>query len=132
MYHHIINQSIDIMVETDYLPLYSNEKSEQYVWVYHVKITNLDYEKIKFIDSHFTILDDKHKMPMIFQLGGSNQQPELKYMESFSYSNTITLQNKSTSMIGDFKFELSIEKKTIIVKSPFISFDTPTQIPIYN
>jgi ApaG protein len=98
-----ITQGIQIEVTPEYRVDESSPADSNYVFAYHVKITNLGQTEVQLISRHWIITDGKGVVHEVKGPGVIGEQPKLKPNESHSYSSFCPLTTPTGNMRGTFQ-----------------------------
>jgi ApaG protein len=93
---------LHIDVQSHYLAEQSNPSEDQFVFAYHVKITNQGEIAAQVISRHWVIKNAMGQVEEISGLGLVGRQPFLQPGQSFEYSSGCPLNTPSGSMRGSF------------------------------
>jgi len=96
-----VTRGIRISVETEFLDDESNE--QQYVFSYHITITNEGNEVVQLMSRHWIITDANNHVEEVKGPGVVGYQPILKPGESFDYTSYCPLKTPIGTMHGTFQ-----------------------------
>ena len=94
------NQSIDILVKTDFLEDRSNPAHDQYVFTYTIKIKNKGDTGAKLIGRHWIITNADGLIEEVKGPGVVGHQPHIKAGEEYQYTSGAILNTPVGSMHG--------------------------------
>ena len=94
---------IDIQVETEFLPERSNAAKKQFVFAYHITITNKGDFGAKLLTRHWYITDGDQKQQEVQGDGVVGQQPHIMPGSSYSYSSGCILDTPVGCMQGSYQ-----------------------------
>ncbi len=96
-----ITRGVCISVETNFLDEESNE--HQYVFSYHITISNEGEETVQLMSRHWIITDANNHVEEVKGPGVIGYQPVLKPGESFDYTSYCPLKTPVGTMHGSFQ-----------------------------
>ncbi|MEO7243500.1 MAG: Co2+/Mg2+ efflux protein ApaG [Variovorax sp.] len=96
--------SINVDVETRFLPEQSNAGEHVYTFSYTITISNTGGVPAQLISRHWQIADESGRKQEVRGLGVIGQQPLLAPGESFRYTSGCRLQAPSGTMRGSYFF----------------------------
>ena len=114
---------IRVQVSTQFLPDRSSPKEEQYVFAYHITITNVGTDIAQLISRHWIITDSNSQVQEVKGMGVIGEQPRLKPNESFEYTSGTAIATPVGTMRGSYqmvaedgtRFEAQIPEFTLSV-----------------
>lgn len=95
--------TIEIAVETQYLPEQSDPEADRYFFAYRIRITNAGSAAAQLISRHWQITDAEGKIEEVRGLGVVGHQPLLQPGESFDYSSGCPLPTPVGTMKGSYQ-----------------------------
>ncbi|MBI3558161.1 MAG: Co2+/Mg2+ efflux protein ApaG [Deltaproteobacteria bacterium] len=98
-----ITQGIQIEVTPEYLAEESSPEAAQYVFAYHIKITNMGQTEVQLLSRHWIITDGKGLVHEVKGPGVVGEQPRLKPGESHAYTSFCPLTTPTGNMRGSFQ-----------------------------
>jgi len=98
----ILDESIDVSVETNYIKEQSKPDSDFYVFSYTITITNNGFETAQLMTRHWVITDSNSKTQEVRGDGVVGEQPILKPGESFVYSSGTMIETPVGTMHGSY------------------------------
>ena len=108
-----------IQVRTEYLFDQSKPSEDQYVFAYHITITNEGKRAAQLIARHWVIQDAHNKIEEVRGLGVVGHQPFLEPSAHFEYTSAAVIATPQGSMRGEYLF-VTEEGKTFEV--PILEF----------
>jgi len=114
---------IRIQVKTQFLPDRSSPGDDQYVFAYHIKISNLGREIAQLISRHWIITDAQGLVQEVRGMGVVGAQPTLQPGEKFEYTSGASIATPVGTMRGTYqmvaadgtRFEATIPQFTLSV-----------------
>lgn len=98
-----ITQGIEVEVEPEYLPEESRPAASEFVFAYHVTITNRGDTEVQLMSRHWIITDGEGEVREVRGPGVVGEQPKLKPGESHQYSSFCPLPTPTGNMRGSFQ-----------------------------
>ncbi len=98
-------EGIEVKVVPEYLKDQSKPEHSQYVFAYHIKITNLSDKPVQLVSRHWIITDGRRQVHEVKGLGVVGQQPKLGPGESHEYSSFCPLPTPTGNMRGTFHLQ---------------------------
>lgn len=98
----ILNKSIDVSVETQYIKEQSKPDQDFYVFSYTITITNNGIEAAQLMTRHWLIKDSNSKSQEVRGDGVVGEQPILKPGESFVYTSGTMIETPVGTMRGSY------------------------------
>lgn len=99
-----VTHDIEITVEPFYVPERSDPAVNQYLYGYHVTITNKGQTEAKLVSRHWIITDGHSRTEEVRGEGVVGAQPSLKPGESFEYTSACPLRTPTGNMRGNYHF----------------------------
>lgn len=93
---------IRIQVKTQFLPDRSSPVDDQYVFAYHIKISNLGKEVAQLISRHWIITTADGETEEVQGSGVVGEQPVLSPGEQFEYTSFCPLKTNVGTMHGSY------------------------------
>jgi ApaG protein len=93
---------IRVQVSTQFLPDRSSPKEEQYVFAYHITITNVGTDTAQLISRHWIITNADGETEEVQGPGVVGEQPLLKPGEHFEYTSFSALKTNVGTMHGSY------------------------------
>jgi ApaG protein len=98
--------SIEIRVQTTYLPTHSSPQRGQYTFAYTITIANLGDDTVQLLARHWLITDGHGEQQEVRGEGVVGEQPVLAPGRSFRYTSGATLSTPVGYMQGEYTFIL--------------------------
>ena len=98
-----ITQGIQIEVTPEYIAEQSTPEASQYVFAYHITITNVGETEVQLISRHWVITDGAGVVHEVKGPGVVGEQPKLKPGEKHAYSSFCPLTTATGNMRGSFQ-----------------------------
>jgi ApaG protein len=102
MYHEK-TEGIDVEVTPEYLFNESSPENGEFVFAYHIVITNQGDTEVQLISRHWIITDGLGKVHEVKGPGVVGEQPRLKPGEKHKYSSFCPLTTPTGNMRGSFQ-----------------------------
>ena len=93
---------IRVQVSSQFLPDRSSPKEEQYVFAYHITITNVGTDAAQLISRHWIITNADGETEEVQGPGVVGEQPVLKPGEHFEYTSFCPLKTNVGTMHGSY------------------------------
>jgi len=93
---------IRVQVSTQFLPERSSPKEDQYVFAYHITISNVGSEAAQLISRHWIITNAEGETEEVQGPGVVGEQPLLKPGEQFVYTSFCPLKTNVGTMHGSY------------------------------
>ena len=93
---------IRVQVSSQFLPDRSSPKEEQYVFAYHITITNVGSDIAQLISRHWIITNADGETEEVQGPGVVGEQPLLKPGEHFEYTSFCPLKTNVGTMHGSY------------------------------
>jgi ApaG protein len=97
--------AIKVSANAFFVPEQSDEESDQYVFAYTIKITNLGKLAAKLLSRHWVITDADSKVQEIRGVGVVGEQPILAPGQSFEYTSGSSLETSVGTMRGTYQMQ---------------------------
>jgi ApaG protein len=97
-----ITNGIRVQVSTQFLPERSSPKEDQYVFAYHITISNVGSEAAQLISRHWIITNADGETEEVQGPGVVGEQPLLKPGEQFVYTSFCPLKTNVGTMHGSY------------------------------
>jgi ApaG protein len=110
-------RGVRVEIESDYLEDESTDT--QYVFTYHVKITNQGPETVTLISRHWIITDANGHEEQVKGPGVVGYQPKLSTGETFEYSSFCPLKTPVGTMHGTYQMVTENRESFDAVIAPF-------------
>ena len=93
---------IRVQVSSQFLPDRSSPKEEQYVFAYHITITNVGTDVAQLISRHWIITNADGETEEVQGPGVVGEQPLLKPGEHFEYTSFCHMKTNVGTMHGSY------------------------------
>lgn len=100
-----VTHDIRVRVQAQYQPDFSQASKEQFLFSYHIHITNLGSEPVKLMSRHWYILDNFGFEREVEGPGVVGEQPEIYPNLSHTYTSSCLLNTPMGEMWGYYTFE---------------------------
>ena len=98
-----LTQGIQVEVTPEYVVEDSSPETSQYVFTYHIKITNVGETEVQLMSRHWIITDGNGVVHEVKGPGVVGEQPKLKPGETHGYSSFCPLTTPTGNMRGTFQ-----------------------------
>jgi ApaG protein len=112
-------RGIRIQVRSSYLPERSSPREGQYVFAYHVRISNLGDEPAQLISRDWIITNAEGEVERVKGPGVVGEQPLLTPGGSFEYSSFCPLKTSVGSMHGSYQMVTQGGEQFDAIIAPF-------------
>ena len=112
-------RGIRIEVQSAYMPERSSAKEGQYLFAYHVRITNLGTDVTQLISREWIITNADGEVERVRGLGVVGEQPVLPPGGSFEYTSFSELKTAVGSMQGSYQMVTTSGERFDAVIAPF-------------
>jgi ApaG protein len=102
MYYEM-TQGVEVEVSPEYLPNESSPESSQFVFAYHITISNRGETEVQILSRHWIITDGEGVVHEVKGAGVIGEQPKLKPGESHKYSSFCPLKTPTGNMRGSYQ-----------------------------
>lgn len=102
MYYEM-TQGIEVEVTPEYLPKESAPEASQFVFAYHITITNKGDTDVQLLTRHWIITDGAGVIHEVKGDGVVGEQPKLKPGQQHKYSSFCPLKTPTGNMRGSFQ-----------------------------
>ena len=113
-----ITKGIQVSVETNYQPDFSNPQQHHYVFTYKVRIENKSNHTVQLLRRRWEIYDATETRKIVEGDGVVGQQPILEPGESHTYVSGCNLKSGIGKMRGSFTFEKLMDGKLMEIVIP--------------
>ena len=103
-------RGLKVQVKSQYLPEQSNPIKNDYVFAYHVTLTNEGFETLQLISRHWIITDGEGRIEEVKGAGVIGEQPVLEPGESFEYTSFCPLKTSLGTMRGTYQMITSSQE----------------------
>ncbi|MCF7821688.1 MAG: Co2+/Mg2+ efflux protein ApaG [Mariprofundaceae bacterium] len=115
---------IDVNVSPEYLPEKSAPNVAQYLFAYHITITNVGSVAAQLVSRHWLITDANEQVEEVKGEGVVGKQPWLSPGDSFEYSSFCILDTSVGTMQGSYQMAAE-DGTTFEVKIPEFMLAVP-------
>lgn len=136
--HHVYEETTDgirVEVYPEFLESESTveDNEQQYVWAYHIIITNETLDIVQLLSRHWHITDATGQIQEVQGPGVVGEQPELAPGEAFTYSSYVYLETPSGFMQGSYQMIRPHEEdgKEFDIQIPAFSLDIPGMVQMH-
>ena len=112
-------RGIRIQVKSTYLPERSSPREEQYLFAYHIRISNVGDETAQLISREWIITSAEGEVERVKGPGVVGEQPVLQPGASFEYTSYCPLKTSVGSMQGTYQMVTADGEKFDAVIEPF-------------
>lgn len=99
----IVNDTIHVQVESEYLSEQSDPENHRYAHAYHVTISNEGDEAVQLLNRHWLIIDGNEDVQEVQGEGVIGQQPVLQPGESYRYTSGTIIKTEVGCMHGSYE-----------------------------
>lgn len=103
----MLTSTIQIQVETAYLPNHIPPEKNKFAFSYHIEIENQGEDTVQLLNRYWLITDGNGKTSEVAGSGVVGKQPFIAPGEKFAYSSGAVLDTPVGSMQGHFEFQKS-------------------------
>jgi ApaG protein len=111
--------SVRVSVEARYIAEQSSPEQHQYLFAYHVTITNDGAEPVQLISRHWIITDGAGRIEEVKGSGVVGQQPRIPPGDSFEYTSGCPLRTPVGTMEGSYHMVTDDGRKFEAPIAPF-------------
>ena len=112
-------RGIRILVKSTYLPERSSPRDDQYLFAYHIKISNVGSETAQLISREWIITSADGDVERVKGPGVVGEQPVLTPGASFEYTSYCPLKTSVGSMQGSYQMMTADGEKFDAEIAPF-------------
>ncbi len=94
--------TIEISIETQYIPEHSDPGEQRYSYAYTITIRNLCKHTVQLLNRHWVITDANGRVQEVRGEGVVGEQPVLKAGEAFRYTSGCVLETAVGVMQGKY------------------------------
>ena len=117
-------RGIRIEVTSNYLPERSAPRESQYLFAYHVRVSNVGTETAQLVSRERIITTAEGDVERVKGPGVVGEQPVLKPGQAFEYTSGTPLSTSSGIMDGSYQMETE-DGKRFDIRIPAFSLDSP-------
>ena len=114
-----VTNGVRVQVRARYAPDHSEPLHQQWMFLYHITISNEGSETVQLISRHWFITDASDKVQEVKGLGVVGRQPTLAPGESFEYTSGCPLRTPFGSMQGTYQMVTSGGRRFDAEIAPF-------------
>jgi len=100
-----VTEGIRIQADPSYVPDQSNPPKAEYLFAYHIRMTNEGKEIVRLVSRHWIIINANGGQHEVRGPGVVGKHPKLTPGESFEYSSFCPLDTEWGTMEGSFEME---------------------------
>ena len=119
-------RNITVRVQPQFLAEQSDPVSDQYVWLYTIKIENGGTEAVQLLNRHWVITNAVGHVEEVQGPGVIGEQPVLQPGDSFQYTSGCPLRTPSGMMVGTYEM-VGPGDERFDIDIPAFSLDSPHQ-----
>jgi len=112
-------RGIRIQVKTTYLPERSSPRDDQYLFAYHIRISNVGDETAQLVSREWIITSADGEVERVKGPGVVGEQPVLQSGASFEYTSYCPLKTSVGSMQGSYQMVTADGEKFDAQIAPF-------------
>jgi ApaG protein len=112
-------RGIRIQVKSTYLPERSSPRDSQYLFAYHIRISNVGSETAQLVSREWVITNAEGEVERVKGPGVVGEQPVLAPGSSFEYSSFCPLKTNVGSMHGSYQMVTDKGEQFDAVIAPF-------------
>ena len=119
-------RNITVRVQPQFLAEQSDPVTDQYVWLYTIKIENGGTEAVQLLNRHWIITNAVGHVEEVQGPGVIGEQPVLQPGDSFQYTSGCPLRTPSGMMVGTYEM-VGPGDERFDIDIPAFSLDSPHQ-----
>ncbi len=123
-----ITKGVEVSVETEYQPEYSNPRQYHFVFTYRITIKNKSEYTIQLLRRHWHIHDSAFKNREVDGKGVVGQQPTLEPGQTHQYVSGCNLKSGLGKMYGTYLMERVLDGRRFKVKIPEFTMTAPYRL----
>lgn len=112
-------RGIRVQVRSEYLPEHSTPSEGQYLFTYHIRITNGGNERAQLISREWFITDANGEVQHVRGEGVVGEQPVLDPGDTFEYSSFCPLRTTVGTMHGSYQMVTAAGEQFDALIAPF-------------
>ncbi len=120
-----VKHEIEVSIETEYQPEFSNPKGGLFMFAYHVRIENHGDYSVQLLRRHWHIYDSNGEYHEVKGDGVVGEQPILESGEQHNYSSACNLHSDMGKMYGVYEFVRLADDKLFEVDIPEFRMVSP-------
>lgn len=113
-----VSHGVRVVIEPEYLEGHSNPHESQFIFQYHVHLTNEGDATVTLRKRHWIIIDEQGEREEVQGDGVIGMQPTLQPGHSFEYESYCPLNTRWGTMEGNYTFEREDDGVTFEVEIP--------------
>ena len=117
-----VTHCIRVRVKAFFLPQHSDLDRRQYLWAYHIRITNEGDTPATLLSRHWIITDARDRVEEVRGPGVVGKQPRIQPGETFEYTSTCPLTTPYGTMRGYYHMRGDDGTLLPVEISPFTLF----------
>ena len=114
-----VTRNIRVHVDTEYAPGRSDPASNEWFFLYTIRVTNEGRNTVQLISRHWIITDAMGHIEEVKGEGVVGKQPVLEPGESFEYTSGCPLKTPFGSMRGTYEMSLENGERFLAEIAPF-------------
>ena len=118
-------RGIRVQVTSTYLPERSSPRDCQYLFAYHIRISNVGSETAQLVSREWIITTADGEVERVKGPGVVGEQPVLKPGESFTYTSGAPLAAPSGVMVGTYSMTRIDTGEMFDIAVPAFPLDSP-------
>lgn len=119
---------IQISVETQYQPTYSNPNLNKFLFAYFITIVNKGKKSVQLLRRHWFIMDSIGELREVEGKGVIGQQPIIKPGEKFEYNSWTDMKTEIGKMYGYYTVKRIEDEALLQVDVPEFRLIVPTKL----
>lgn len=124
----LITEGIEITVETFYQAQHSNPIAGEFVFAYHIKLSNHNTFAIRLLSRQWYIFDSNGERHQVEGDGVIGQQPIIPSGADFEYVSSCSFTTEMGKMLGYYTMENLNDKSLFDVKIPPFEMTAPSKL----
>lgn len=120
-----VTHEIEVSVETDYQPDFSDPNSGLFMFAYHIRIENHSEYAVQLLRRHWYIYDSNGEYREVEGEGVVGEQPVLEPGEHHQYTSACNLATDMGKMHGSYEFVRLADGKLFSVDIPEFKMVSP-------
>lgn len=118
-------QGINVTVETEYQPEYSNPMQGHFVFEYTITIRNDSPYTVQVLRRHWTIFDCTGVIREVEGEGVVGEQPVLEPGQTYVYSSGCNLKSSIGKMVGTYQLHRTADNRPLSIRIPEFTMVVP-------
>lgn len=95
--------TIDVQVQTRFVPDQSAPNENRYVFAYTIKLHNAGFEPARLLTRHWVITDANGKVEEVYGEGVVGEQPWMRPGDDYEYTSGAVLETAVGTMQGSYQ-----------------------------